>query len=183
MRLSADLVRVADFGLSAQTTGAGKRNSVVGTPYAMAPEIFEGKAYDAKVDVWALGVMVREMADCEPPYLELPPARAILLIMTKGMPPYKVSTSSSWRVLRSQVAAGRSQVVRQAEGLLRQVPSTRPGKAHAHCRPPSCTPTLLEPFVGCSLTAFFVQHPFMETTFGAKEMSLLLRVLKDKPKP
>lgn len=39
--------------------------------------------------MWAVGVMVREMTDCEPPYLELPPARAILLIMTKGMPPYK----------------------------------------------------------------------------------------------
>ena len=41
-----------------------------------------------------MGVMVREMADAEPPYLELPPARAILLIMTKGMPPYK--DASKW---------------------------------------------------------------------------------------
>jgi len=82
-------VKIADFGLSAQASNQGKRNSVVGTPYAMAPEIFEGKPYDSKVDVWALGVMVREMADCEPPYLDLPPARAILLIMTKGLPPIK----------------------------------------------------------------------------------------------
>lgn len=42
-------VKIADFGLSAQVSNAGKRNSVVGTPYAMAPEIFEGKPYDAKV--------------------------------------------------------------------------------------------------------------------------------------
>ncbi len=63
---------------------------MVGTPYAMAPEIFEGKAYDAKVDTWSLGIMIREMCDAEPPYLDVPPARAIFLIVTQGLPEFKV---------------------------------------------------------------------------------------------
>jgi serine/threonine protein kinase len=32
-----------------------------GTTYYMAPEIFEKKVYDKKVDVWALGVLMYSM--------------------------------------------------------------------------------------------------------------------------
>jgi len=83
-------VKLADFGFAAQLTiTQQKRNTVVGTPYWMAPELIEGHDYDAKVDIWSLGIMLMEMAEGEPPYMEFPTARALFLILTKGVPELK----------------------------------------------------------------------------------------------
>eukprot|EP01094_Clydonella_sp_ATCC50884_P030526 TRINITY_DN99_c1_g1_i3.p1 TRINITY_DN99_c1_g1~~TRINITY_DN99_c1_g1_i3.p1 ORF type:complete len:420 (-),score=141.45 TRINITY_DN99_c1_g1_i3:178-1437(-) len=80
-------VKIADFGYAAQLTKAKqKRNTIVGTPYWMAPELIRGQNYDQKVDVWSLGIMIMEMAEGEPPYMEFPPLRALFLITTKGIP-------------------------------------------------------------------------------------------------
>ena len=81
------VVKVADFGFAINLTEEqDKRQSVVGTPSWMAPELIRGLEYDSKVDVWSLGITALEMADGEPPLMSEPPLRALLLITIQGPP-------------------------------------------------------------------------------------------------
>jgi len=83
-------VKIADFGYAAQLTQErAKRTTIVGTPYWMAPELIRGEHYDQKVDIWSTGIMLIEMAEGEPPYMDLPPLRALFFITTKGIPGLK----------------------------------------------------------------------------------------------
>jgi len=87
---SAGEVKIADFGYAAQLSAEKKkRNTVVGTPYWMAPELIRGHDYDNKVDIWSLGIVVMEMAEGDPPYMEFPPLRSLFLISTRGIPELK----------------------------------------------------------------------------------------------
>jgi len=81
-------IKLADFGFSVQLTKKiSFRSSVIGTPYWMAPEMIKGEQYDTSVDNWSLGIMMMEMCEGQPPYIEYPPLRALFLISTKGIPP------------------------------------------------------------------------------------------------
>ncbi|OHT08288.1 STE family protein kinase [Tritrichomonas foetus] len=80
-------VKLADFGYTAQLAAANEcRKSVVGTPYWMAPELIKAQSYTFSVDIWSLGIMCRELAEGEPPYVEVAPMKALYRIVSDGIP-------------------------------------------------------------------------------------------------
>ncbi|XP_051882890.1 STE20-like serine/threonine-protein kinase isoform X2 [Pristis pectinata] len=93
-------VKLADFGVSAKNSRTlQRRDSFIGTPYWMAPEVVmcetsKDKPYDYKADIWSLGVTLIEMAQMEPPHHELNPMR-VLLKIAKADPP-TLAQPSRW---------------------------------------------------------------------------------------
>jgi serine/threonine protein kinase len=51
-------VKLIDFGLSKGATQEELMKSMTGTPYYMAPEVFEDESYGTAVDLWSLGVVL-----------------------------------------------------------------------------------------------------------------------------
>jgi len=91
-------VKLADFGYTVQLTeDRTKRTTTIGTPYWEAPEVITGDLYDAKVDIWSLGIMALELAEGEPPYIDLPPLTALRLIVLDGIPPLSEKFSKPLR--------------------------------------------------------------------------------------
>ncbi|CAL5992608.1 Kinase [Hexamita inflata] len=78
------LVKVSDFGVSAQLNHTfSKRATFIGTPYWMAPEVFKKSAYDFSADVWSTGITLIELLEGKPPFSNLHPMRAMMVIPTQ----------------------------------------------------------------------------------------------------
>ncbi|KAM9511990.1 traf2 and NCK-interacting protein kinase-like isoform 5-T5 [Salvelinus alpinus] len=92
-------VKLVDFGVSAQLDRTiGKRNTFIGTPYWMAPEVIAcdenpDSTYDYRSDLWSLGITALEMAEGAPPLCDMHPMRALFLIPRNPPPKLK---SKKW---------------------------------------------------------------------------------------
>ncbi|KAJ6241716.1 serine/threonine-protein kinase tao [Anaeramoeba flamelloides] len=83
------VAKLTDFGVSAQVTESKKRNTVIGTPYWMPPEMIQEVGYGLNGDIWSLGITILEMAEGEPPLTNIHPMRAIFLIPNRPAPTFK----------------------------------------------------------------------------------------------
>jgi len=91
--------KLADFGVSAKLTSTiQKKNTVVGSPYWMAPEVINVQSdqdgYDFKADIWSLGITGIELAEGKPPLFDIASLRVIFLIPAREPPTLK--DQSQW---------------------------------------------------------------------------------------
>mmetsp|Transcript_19861 Transcript_19861/g.42879 ORF Transcript_19861/g.42879 Transcript_19861/m.42879 type:complete len:1004 (-) Transcript_19861:598-3609(-) len=125
-------VKLADFGVAGKLTDSVKPNSVVGTPYWMAPEIIEMSCFTTASDIWSLGCTVLELLTGEPPYFELRPVSALYRIVQDGSPPLPASLSPLLHgfltkcFTRNPEERATASELRQHPWLLQELPSSSP---------------------------------------------------------
>jgi serine/threonine protein kinase len=135
-------VKLADFGVSAQLTESiNKKNTFVGTPFWMSPEVIMQTQHDGKADIWSLGITAIEMAELVPPHSTVHPMRLLFLVPKEDPPKLQDQSSSRWTPLFHSFI----------ETCLVKDPLRRP----------SASELLKHPFVNTSLSVADVLHPLV----------------------
>ena len=88
-------IKLADFGVSAELLNTfAVKDTVIGTPFWMSPEVISKSKYNKKTDIWSLGITAIEMAEGEPPYSNIHPIKAMFVI--KNNPPQGLTEPAKW---------------------------------------------------------------------------------------
>ncbi|BFU25251.1 protein kinase, putative [Entamoeba histolytica HM-1:IMSS-B] len=92
-------VKLGDFGIATTLNDKTRHHkTLIGTPHFLAPEIVDETGYNEKVDIWALGISIIEMAETYPPYYDMPPMRVLMLIAQNPPPKLKNESEHSYNL-------------------------------------------------------------------------------------
>lgn len=80
-------LKLVDFGFAKMLKGTGKTSTNCGTAVYIAPEILRGEAYDYRVDIWSLGVLLTELVSGQTPF-QAPTTKKTYESILKGVPKY-----------------------------------------------------------------------------------------------
>lgn len=100
-------IKLSDFGVSGKLNNTlKKRETFVGTPYWMAPEVIlngykniktgvKQNGYDEKADIWSLGITIIELVNKKPPLIEHDPMQIVSKI--PDLDPPSLKNNASWK--------------------------------------------------------------------------------------
>nr|XP_012596040.1 serine/threonine-protein kinase Nek8 isoform X7 [Microcebus murinus] len=115
------VVKIGDFGISKILSSKSKAYTVVGTPCYISPELCEGKPYNQKSDIWALGCVLYELASLKRAFEAANLPALVLKIMSGTFAPISDRYSPELRQL--------------VLSLLSLEPAQRPPLSHIMAQP------------------------------------------------